>query len=136
MLHLRDQLNNLQNNFQNALQDLNARLTAASQNVIIRSMNKFEGPALNPLWKEIAGSGDALVALIAPNQVAPPPQLAQIPAVGDQTGRLGAGGIFPDDLDILLNLTHIQVLNLVQFYNDDLGILLGDNILVRRRKLM
>jgi hypothetical protein len=133
---IQNQLNVFQNNVQNALQDLNARLTAASQNVIIRSMNKFEGPALNPLCKEIAGSGDALVALIIPNQVAPPPQLAQIPAVGAQPGPMGAGGIFPDDLDILLNLTHNQVLHIVQFYNDDFGILPGDNIVVRRRKLM
>jgi hypothetical protein len=89
-----------------------------------------------PIRKEISGSGDHLVALISPIQVALPPQLAQIPAVGAQPDLLGVGGIFPDDLDTLLKLTNHQVLQVVQFYNDDFGILQGDNLAIRIRKLM
>eukprot|EP01124_Arcella_intermedia_P026556 TRINITY_DN5014_c0_g1_i1.p1 TRINITY_DN5014_c0_g1~~TRINITY_DN5014_c0_g1_i1.p1 ORF type:complete len:240 (+),score=30.83 TRINITY_DN5014_c0_g1_i1:18-737(+) len=62
------------------------------------------------------------------------PPIQFVPPVG-AIPPLTPAGVFPDNLATLMTLTDLQILQLVQWYNDDMGILPGDAVGVRRTKL-
>lgn len=70
-----------------------------------------------------------------PAGIAAPAAPAVLPAVGATPALASAGGIFPDTFNDLGSLTHLDILVLVQFYNDTMGIMPGDTLPVRRNKL-
>lgn len=126
------------------MQELPRQMRAISYNSYIRRKNskpRIAERCLFPLAKELQGAGDDLVrAVRPPRRVAVadiPPPLTVIPAIGSRP-RLRSNrprGYFPDDLVYLTTqMTDIEILKLIQFYNDTFGITVRDSLQVRRTK--
>jgi hypothetical protein len=75
----------------------------------------------------------ALVGLTPPGVLVVAP--AAVPLLGAVPLSLAAGGIYPTTQAEILALTHLQILNLMEWYNEDFGILPGDPIGVRCNKV-
>ena len=105
--------------------------TAAIANVRVcgRNLAATRGvgaSALVALRKETPGLGPQLPG---PGHLGVQP--AAVPVVGAVPGA-----IFPARLDLLMSLGHQQIRTLSIWYNDDFGIIAGDNISQRRTKLL
>eukprot|EP01124_Arcella_intermedia_P023684 TRINITY_DN3811_c0_g1_i3.p1 TRINITY_DN3811_c0_g1~~TRINITY_DN3811_c0_g1_i3.p1 ORF type:complete len:202 (+),score=38.32 TRINITY_DN3811_c0_g1_i3:36-641(+) len=95
-------------------------------------------PVLGIRSKEVVGLMSA-VAPLAFAALTPPgvaPAIIPVPAIGAVPPLLpGAGGIYPGTQATILALTHQQIMNLMEFYNEDFGIAVGDPIGVRINKV-
>ena len=105
--------------------------TAAIANVRVcgRNLAATRGvgaSALVALRKETPGLGPQLPG---------PGHIGVLPAVVPVVGAV-PGAIFPARLDLLMSLGHQQIRTLSIWYNDDFGIIAGDNISQRRTKLL
>jgi hypothetical protein len=128
-------------NLQASFDGLRDQNLAMSLNFVLRRTNqasistqRSDSPLIAN-HKEIAGTGDALIPLILPAGVNPPPPLAVIPGVMQQPLGFRQGGCFPDTVQDLRSLSHAQILALVQYYNFNFGIQPGDGIEQRKLKV-
>eukprot|EP01124_Arcella_intermedia_P023683 TRINITY_DN3811_c0_g1_i2.p1 TRINITY_DN3811_c0_g1~~TRINITY_DN3811_c0_g1_i2.p1 ORF type:complete len:227 (+),score=26.63 TRINITY_DN3811_c0_g1_i2:36-716(+) len=93
-------------------------------------------PVLGIRSKEVVGLMSA-VAPLAFAALTPPgvfPAIIPVPAIGAVPPLL-PGGIYPGTQAAILALTHQQILDLIEFYNEDFGIAVGDPIGVRINKV-
>lgn len=84
------------------LQDLETRILVTEANGRRRRLNAASGTGFSPILKLNAGSGDALVAALAPAQIAPPHALGVVPVISSVPGLISAGGVFPDDYSCVM----------------------------------
>jgi len=92
-------------------------------------------PVLGIRSKEVVG----LMSVTAPLAFAALTPPGVVPAVVPVAPILGAvplpGGLYPTTQAAILALTHVQIMNLMDWYNEDFGIVAGDPIGVRINKV-
>jgi len=126
--------NNL-NTFANNLNILTVITQVGFENVKRRRYNNNipVGQVWRPLLKEFPGL--LPIGPLTPLGVVPAPAPALVPAVGAVPPVVPAGGIFPTTPEELAAFTDADILSLIEWYNDAMGILVGDATAVRRQKV-
>jgi hypothetical protein len=137
-LNVNAQLVNVNAQFVNVNQRLDS-LTAQTTNTRILTFNRLLpiGMGYRPLVKEAPGSGIALAIQLNPIGHQLPQQLAALQAnvVAGNPGPPAALGQTPPFFDANIDgYRHGDILRLIEFYNEDFGIVHGDGLPVRQQK--
>jgi len=95
--------------------------------------NRVQGPnqPAHMMLKEIVGWGNVLANNVAPAGMVAPPAPAALPNINTAPAPpFPVPATFGD----IQNLTHVQLMELICFYNEDFGILQPEHVGIRRAK--